>query len=247
MSKFFPWVLVTLLAAGTAQAAEKLRIGMEGNHPPFNNTDDSGQVVGFDADLGMALCAKMKVECEIVTTPWDQLIPALSDNRFDFIMSSMSITPERKQIVDFTDPYYLNKLQFVAAPEVQVTNDAASLMGKKVGAQRETLSAEWVQANASQVADVQMFDDQDALYNALATGQIDAALSDKYSAYEWLRTDAGKRFELKGEPVENADQIGIAVRLNDTLRARLNLALKDAIADGTFKRINDKYFPFSIR
>ncbi|MFF7707489.1 transporter substrate-binding domain-containing protein [Pseudomonas sp. NPDC007930] len=247
MLRLFAWLLIPLLAAGSAQAAEKLRMGMEANHPPFNNTDDSGQVVGFDADLGQALCAKMKVECEIVVVPFDQLIPALDANQFDFIMSSLSITPERKQIVDFTDPYYENRLQFLAAPETSVSNDPASLMGKKIGAQRETLAAEWVQGNASQVADVQLFDNQDDLYNALATDQIDAALTDKYAAYEWLRTDAGKRYELKGDPVENSDQIGIAVRQNDTLRARLNLALKDVIADGTFKRINDKYFPFSIR
>ncbi|MBD1601550.1 transporter substrate-binding domain-containing protein [Pseudomonas typographi] len=247
MRRFRPWLLATLMAIGTAHAAETLRMGMEGNRPPFNSTDDSGQVVGFDADLGMALCAKMKVECEIVTVPTEQLIPALIDNRFDFVMSSMSITPERKQLVDFTDPYYVTKLQFLAAPEVEVSNDPASLMGKKVGAQHETRAAEWLQANASQVADTQLFEDQDALYNALAAGQIDAALTDKYAAYEWLRTDTGKHFELKSEPVENSDQIGIAVRLNDPLRARLNLALKDALADGTFKRINDKYFPFSIR
>ncbi|PVZ10337.1 MULTISPECIES: transporter substrate-binding domain-containing protein [unclassified Pseudomonas] len=247
MYRMITFCLAAVLAAGSAQAAEKLRMGIDGSHPPFNNVDASGQVVGFDADLGAALCAKMKVECEIVTTPTDQLLPALNDNRFDFVMSSMSITPERKEIADFTDPYYINRLQFVAPDASDVTNDPATLMGKHLGAQHDTLSSAWLEANAAQVADVQLFEDQDQLYNALATGQIDAALTDKYATYEWLRTDAGKGFSLKGDPVENSDQIGMAVRLNDPLRARLNLALKDVIADGTFKRLNDKYFPFSIR
>ncbi len=126
----------TLAFALDASAADKLRIGTEGAYPPFNGIDASGQAVGFDLDIGKALCAKMKTECEVVTSDWDGIIPALNAKKFDFIVASMSITDERKQAVDFTDPYYTNKLQFVAPKSVDFKTDKDSLKGKVIGAQR---------------------------------------------------------------------------------------------------------------
>jgi polar amino acid transport system substrate-binding protein len=75
---------------------------------------------------------------------------------------------------------------------------------------------------------------------------VDALLGDKYASYEWLKSKEGESFEFKGEPLPGDDKIGIAVRKDDPLREKLNEALKEIIADGTYKKINDKYFPFSI-
>ena len=82
----------TLAFAGSAMAAEKLKMGTEGAYPPFNLIDASGQVGGFDVEIGQALCAKMKVECEVVTSDWDGIIPALNAKKFYFLIASMSIT-----------------------------------------------------------------------------------------------------------------------------------------------------------
>lgn len=109
--KFLLAAAATLVMSANAMAAEKLRMGIEAAYPPFNNKDASGNVVGFDKDIGDALCAKMKVECSVVTSDWDGIIPALNAKKFDFLVSSLSITDERKQAVDFTEPYYSNKLQ----------------------------------------------------------------------------------------------------------------------------------------
>ena len=128
-----------LLAAATAlfvsapAVAETLRIGTEGAYPPFNQIDASGEVVGFDLDIAKALCAEMQVECTVVTSDWDGIIPALNNNKFDFLVASMSITDERKQAVDFTEPYYTNKLQFVAPKDADFQTDEASLDGKTIG------------------------------------------------------------------------------------------------------------------
>jgi putative lysine/arginine/ornithine/histidine/octopine transport system substrate-binding protein len=103
-------------------AETKYKVGIEGAYPPFNTKDASGNVVGFDKDIAMALCAKMKAECEVVTSDWDGIIPALNAKKFDFIVSSLSITDERKQAVDFTDPYYSNKQQFIALPKGRLQN-----------------------------------------------------------------------------------------------------------------------------
>ncbi|HEX8592774.1 MAG TPA: transporter substrate-binding domain-containing protein [Pseudomonas sp.] len=244
-------VAVATLAFTTgAFAVDKLKMGVEGAYPPFNNKDASGQVVGFDVEIGNALCAKMKVECEVVITEWNAMIPSLVEGKFDFVMSSMSITPERSALVDFTTPYYSNKLQFIAPKTSDLKTDTASikdsLRGKTIGTQNDTVSATWLQQNLGEEVTIKLYDTQASAYADLAAGHLDAILADKYPSYEWLKSDAGMSFEFKGDPVYDNDKIGIAVRLNDPLRARLNLAIKEIIEDGSYKKINDKYFPFSI-
>ncbi|MEG5264177.1 ABC transporter substrate-binding protein [Pseudomonas sp. JDS28PS106] len=235
----------TLALTGNA-FAETLKMGIEAAYPPFNNKDASGQVVGFDYEIGNALCAKMKVQCEVVTSDWDGIIPALNAKKFDFLISSLSITDERKQAVDFTDPYYSNKLQFLAPKGGEFKTDVASLKGKIIGAQRSTLASTWLEDKLGMDVDAKLYDTQENAYLDLVSGRVDAILADKYVSYEWLKSDAGQGFEFKGEPVEENDKIGIAVRKGDPLREKLNAALKEIIADGTYKKINDKYFPFSI-
>ncbi|WP_421683149.1 ABC transporter substrate-binding protein [Stutzerimonas urumqiensis] len=235
------------LACGSAFAADKLRIGTEGAYPPFNLIDASGKVVGFDLDIAHALCAKMEVECEVVTSDWDGIIPALNANKFDFIIASMSITDEREQAVDFTKPYYTNKLQFVAPKSSDFKTDKESLDGKVIGAQRATIAGTWLEENLGDVVDIKLYDTQENAYLDLASGRLDGVLADKFVQWEWLKSETGKDFEFKGEPVFDNDKIGIAVREgNDELRERLNAALDEIVADGTYKQINDKYFPFSI-
>lgn len=248
MQKYKKLLLVaaaTLAMTGNA-FAETLKMGIEAAYPPFNNKDASGQVVGFDYEIGKALCAKMKVECDVVTSDWDGIIPALNAKKFDFLISSLSITEERKQAVDFTDPYYSNKLQFLAPKGGDFKTDVASLKGKIIGAQRSTLASTWLEDKLGMDVDAKLYDTQENAYLDLVSGRVDAILADKYVSYEWLKSEAGQGFEFKGEPVEENDKIGIAVRKGDPLREKLNAAIKEIIADGTYKKINDKYFPFSI-
>lgn len=235
------------LAFGTsAVAADKLKIGTEGAYPPFNLIDASGQVGGFDVEIAQALCAKMKAECQVVTSDWDGIIPALNAKKFDFLVASMSITEERQQAVDFTDPYYTNKLQFIAPKDSDFKSDKDSLKGKVIGAQRATIAGTWLEDNLDGVVDIKLYDTQENAYLDLSSGRVDGVLADTFVNWEWLKSDAGKSFEFKGEPVFDNDKIGIAVRKGDALRERLNTALAEIVADGTYKKINDKYFPFSI-
>jgi polar amino acid transport system substrate-binding protein len=239
---------VTTLALGTsAVAADKLKVGTEGAYPPFNLIDASGKVVGFDIDIANALCAQMKVECEIVTSDWDGIIPALNAKKFDMIVASMSITEERQQAVDFTNPYYTNKLQFIAPKSSDLKTDKASLKGKVIGAQRATIAGTWLEDNLGDVVEIKLYDTQENAYLDLNSGRVDGVLADKFVNWEWLKSDAGKDYEFKGEPVFDNDKIAIAVRKNDTaLTNNLNAALKAIVDNGTYKKINDKYFPFSI-
>ncbi|WP_439888499.1 ABC transporter substrate-binding protein [Pseudomonas sp. MBLB4123] len=236
----------TLAFAAPAVAAEKLKIGTEGAYPPFNLIDASGQVVGFDVEIAQALCAKLQAECEVVTSDWDGIIPALNARKFDFLVSSMSITEERQQAVDFTEPYYTNKLQFIAPKGRDLKADKAGLQGKVIGAQRATIAGTWLEDNLDGVVDIKLYDTQENAYLDLSSGRLDGVLADTFVNWEWLKSEVGQSFEFKGEPVLDNDKIGVAVRKGDPLREKLNAALKEMVADGTYQRINDKYFPFSI-
>ncbi|KMM88044.1 transporter substrate-binding domain-containing protein [Pseudomonas lundensis] len=244
--KFLLAAAATLVFSANALAVDKYKVGIEGAYPPFNNKNPSGQVVGFDYDIAMALCAKMKVECEVVTSDWDGIIPALNAKKYDFIVSSLSITEDRKQAVDFTDPYYSNKQQFVAKKGVEFKTDIDSLKSKQLGTQRSTQAATWLEDNVG--GDIKLYDTQENAYLDLSSGRVDGLLADKYAIYGWLKDDpAGKDYEFKGKPINEDDKVGIALRKGESdLRTKLNLALKEIKEDGTYKKINDKYFPFSI-
>lgn len=230
---------------GAAQA-ETLRIATEGAFPPFNSVDQNGAPQGFDVDIAHALCAEMKTECEVVVQDWDGIIPGLLARKYDAIVASMSITPERLEAVDFTAPYYSNKLRFVGpvGKEFDISNEG--LAGKIVGVQRATISAEFIEKTYKGL-DVKLYGSQEEAFLDLANGRLDIVLNDAYVTHDWLKSDAGKGFEFKGEPVYDDDKIGIAVRKGEAdLTARLNTALEAIRANGTYEKINAKYFPFSI-
>ena len=237
---------VTALGVATAQAADKLRIGTEGAYPPFNFVDNNGELQGFDVDIAKALCASMKAECTFVKQDWDGMIPALKKKKYDAIIASMSITEERKKAVDFSERYYTNKLQFIGKQGMTMDISAMGLKGKTIGAQRATLAGDWLEKNRPD-AEIKLYDTQENAYLDLSAGRLDGILADAFVNYGWLQSDAGKGFEFKGDPVFDGDLIGIAIRKgSDDLRMKLNKAIKDIVADGTYAKINAKYFPFSI-
>lgn len=245
MKKLIIATITAIALAGSAMAAEKLRIGTEGAYPPFNQIDPNGKLIGFDIDIAKALCAKMNVECVFVTQDWDGIIPGLLAKKYDAIVASMSITEERKKAVAFTERYYSNSLRYIAKKGSGL--DPKMLKGKSVGAQRATISSSYLEDNLKDTVKIKLYDTQENAYLDLASGRADAVLADMLVNYEWLRSDAGKGFEFIGKSINIDDQIGIAVRKEDKgLVARINKAIKAIRADGSYDKINAKYFPFSI-
>jgi polar amino acid transport system substrate-binding protein len=232
-------------AAGQGGAQDKtIKIATEGAYPPFNGKDASGQLVGFDVDIAKALCDELKAKCEIVAQDWDGMIPALEAKKYDAIAASMSITDERKQKVDFTNPYYSNYLRIVTKKGSGITGPD-SLKGKTVGAQRSTLASTYAEDKLGRTSTVKLYDTQTAAYSDLEAGRLDALVSDVYPAFDWLKDKPG--FEFVGEKIDLSDKIGIAIRKGDKeLRDSLNKALKAIRDNGTYAKLNAKYFPFDI-
>ncbi len=241
-------ILVLLTAApafGDDAAPETLRIGVDPAYPPFSDIDDADRLVGFDIDIALALCARMKAECAFVRQEWEGLIPALLAGRFDAIASSMSITGKRRRLVAFTDRYYSSGVRFVARKGSDF--DPEDPAGRTVGAMRATVASDWLEDNRSKFADIRLYADQGALDRALIEGRVDAVFGDALGFWKWLKSPEGAGFAYAGDPYRLDEGIGIAVRKEDeTLRRRLNRALRAILADGTHARINAKYFPFGI-
>ena len=238
-------LLGAALTSVSSVAADKVRLATEGAWAPFNFIDSAGKPQGFDVDIAWALCAKMKADCEVVTQDWDGLIPGLKVRKFDAIIASMSITAERMKVVDFTNKYYSGGLRFLGLKN-QAFN-VADLKGKVIGAQRATLGAQYLEDNFSDLATLKFYDNQDNVYLDLVAGRLDVVLSDELPTFDWLKTSGNNdKFEFKGDAFLKEDNIAIAVRKGDKLKDKLNKALDEILADGTYQKINAKYFPFSI-
>ena len=227
--------------------ADKIRVATEGAYPPFNMKNAKGELVGFDVDITRALCAEMKADCEIVAQDWDGIIPGLLAKKYDAIIASMSITPERKRKVAFTDKYYSNYLRFIAKKGNSLTISKSGLKGKTLGAQRATISAQHLEDNFRRSSNIKVYDTQEAAFLDLKAGRLDALLVDAYPGHDWLSKSENSEYDFAGDQIDINDQIGIAVRKGDKkLVQQFNQAIKALLANGEYDRINKQYFPFSI-
>ena len=249
----FAAIAVLAAAAGLtpAQAGEKLRIGVEGAYPPFSWKEADGTLKGFDIDIANALCAKMGRECELVEQDWDGIIPALLAKKYDAIVASMSITEERKKRVDFTGKYYNTPAKFAAAKEAGFEATPESMMGKTVGVQRGTTHQCYMEKMFPDV-ELKLYQTQEEVFLDLGAGRIDAQLSDATQTLEgFLNTPAGEKYAFLGdvqfELACYGEGAGIALRKgSDELREAFNMAIKAIRDDGTYQKINAKYFDFDV-
>jgi polar amino acid transport system substrate-binding protein len=220
------------LAAGGAFAQDTVRMGTEGAYPPYNFVNDQGEVDGFERELGDALCAKVGVTCEWVTNEWDSIIPNLTSGNYDTIMAGMSITPEREEIVDFTQNYYPP-----TASAFMALTDDADLAGGVIAAQTNTIQAGHI---ASTGATLLEFATPDETIAAVRNGEADAVFAD----FDYLKPIADEDADLRlvGEPVPLGGGVGMAVRSGDALRDRFDAAIGEMKADGSLNELLKKWF-----
>ena len=233
--------------AAAKTTSEILRIGTEGAYAPFNYTNADGSLGGFDIEIANALCADMQVTCEIIAQDWDGIIPGLKAGKYDAIVAAMSITPERAQQVSFTDPYFSNTLVFLAkqGSTFDPSNDN-NINSKSIAAQRSTISSQWLEKTYP-AANMQLYDTLSNAFLDLGSGRVEAMISDKLPAIEWLSSASGSNYVLKGDEIDIDDNFAIAVRPEDPLLAKMNTSLANIKANGTYEAINQKYFALPIK
>ena len=217
-----------------------VKIATESSYKPFSYTDADGKLIGYEVELVDALCAQMQAECELISQDWDGLIPGLNAQKFDAIIAGMSITPERQEVVEFTDPYFYTGIILIGKKGDNIT--VADLDGQPVASQRSTVSSQYLQDEYPN-ADIKLYDTQDNAYLDLTSGRVRAMMSDKVTGIDWLKTEAGADYEVKGEEIStDEDAMGIAFRKGDPLVGKFNTALAELKANGTYDQITGSYF-----
>ena len=245
--------LAALALAGPAVAQDKmqLKIGTEGAYPPFNYYDSDRNLIGFDVDIAKALCEEMNAECTFVAQDWDGIIPALRSGKFDAIVASMSITPERDEVVDFTNKYY-NTPPAVAVPKDSDLTEATpeALADIIMGAQSSTTHANYAETHFPDT-ELRRYGAPEEYKLDLASGRIDAAIDDVVVLSDWLKSEDGDCCKilatLTPDPEINGPGVGIAVREGETdLAQKFNAAIDAIREDGTYEEIQSKYFDFDV-
>lgn len=222
------------------EAPMNIKIATESSYKPFSYTDADGKLIGYEIELVDALCAQMKAECEVISQDWDGLIPGLNAQKFDAAIAGMSITPERKEVVDFSDPYFHSGIILIGKKGDDISID--SLKGQPIASQRSTVASQYLQDEHAD-ADIKLYDTQDNAYLDLTSGRVRGMMSDKVTGTDWLKTEAGSGYEIKGQEISSDDDaMGIAFRKGDPLVAKFNAALAELKDNGTYDQITGSYF-----
>lgn len=255
----------------SAQDWSTVRIATEGAYPPWNATDSSGNLVGFEIDLAEDLCQRMQVECEIVAQDWEGIIPALQAGKYDAIMAGMSITDERQKVISFSDTYRDTPARFAVLedselaeaglatdiidlstvePEDEQAIEAmrAALEGKTVGVQTATIHQNFLEEYMGDAIEVRLYDTQENLDLDLQAGRIDTALADMGYWIPLMETEKGADFTLVGPGFAKGifgQGVGVGLRKEDEdLREMFNQAIAAAKEDGTIARLGQEWFGF---
>ena len=248
---FRPAIAALAVAAAGAARAEQIEICVEGAYPPFSQINNQGEIEGFDIDIARALCAEMGVDCALVVTEWDAIIPALEEDKCDAIIASMSITEERMQRVDFSKKYQQTPAKFAAEEGVDWEDTNEGLAGKRVCVQRGTIHQDYIEGEYPD-AELVLYPTQDEIALDMVSGRCDAMMADSLALKDgFLDTEMGAGFAFFGRdhsvPEYHGEGAGVAVRKGEeALRDRFSDAIRAIRENGTYAEINDRYFEFDV-
>lgn len=248
-------VLCLLVLAGCRQAATSsdldrvkqdgvLTVGNDTTYAPFEFTDSANKPTGFDIDLIAAVAEKLGLKTDIVTTAWDGIIPALQTRKFEVVISSMTITPDREKEVSFSIPYYRADMGVVFDKTLHTIATPSDLAGLRVGAQVGT-TGEQSAHMIDGVTDVRSYPDIQLAMADLKLGRIDAVVND-FPVCAFYAKDSPTLTVIRILKVKDLDltqYYGIAMHLEDKqLKAAVDKALQDLAKDGTYDSIYVKWF-----
>ncbi|MBZ9731799.1 transporter substrate-binding domain-containing protein [Mesorhizobium sp. CA15] len=253
LKTFAAALLLGVAAMGGVAKAEQVKIGVAAEpYPPFTSPDASGKWVGWEIDFVNAVCAEEKLDCVITPVAWDGIIPALTTKKIDAIVSSMSITDERKKTIDFSDKYYNTPTAIIGPKDQKFGATPDDLKGKVIGVQVSTVHAVYAKKHFTGAQEIKEYQTQDEANQDLAAGRIDAVQADSIALGEFLKSDQGKACcDLKGMVAPDDEVlgpgVGAGIRKEDTaLKEKFNAGIKAIRANGKYDEISKKYFDFDI-
>ncbi|BDB18139.1 ABC transporter substrate-binding protein [Pseudomonas azotoformans] len=240
--------LALCMAAGVATAKEykELRFGVDPSYAPFESKAADGSLVGFDIDLGNAICAELKVKCKWVESDFDGMIPGLKANKFDGVISSMTVTPVREKAIDFSSELFSGPTSLVFKKGAGYSTPE-SLKGKSVGYEQGTIQEAYAKAVLDKAGvTTKAYANQDQVYADLTSGRLDASVQDMLQAeLGFLKSPAGADYEVSkaiDDPLlPSKTAVGIK-KGNTELKALLDKGIKALHDDGTYATIQKKHF-----
>lgn len=166
----------------------KLTIGVDDTYPPMEYRNEDMELVGFDIDFAKALGEELGIEVEFIPTAWDGIFAGLMSNKYDVIISSVSMTPERLQGFEFSNPYLANGQVIVVKEGDDSINSVEDLAGKKVGVQFQT-TADIAASKQKETIDFELtqYDDIIQTFSDLKIGRLDAIVVDYAVAIEYTK------------------------------------------------------------
>lgn len=225
------------LTTGLASAQQTIRMGTEGAYPPYNFIDDAtGEVTGFEIELGNALCERAGLTCTWVRNDWDSIIPNLVSGNYDTIMAGMNINEERQQVIQFTQPYTPAMPSAYAALSADV-----DVEGGIVAAQTNTIQAGHVATTGATLLE---FPNPDQTVAAVRNGEADAVFADKDFLAPIVEESGGELVWVEGyDTVPLGEGIGMGLRQSDNeLREQFDTAITEMKEDGSLNELIVKWF-----
>jgi polar amino acid transport system substrate-binding protein len=220
-----------------------MRIAMSGAYPPFNFVNEQNEVVGFDPAIGTEIAKRMGLKTEIITTAWDGIIGGLLANKYDAIVGSMSITPERQKVVDFVGPYYTTKRAVFTKKDSGITS-VSQLKDVTVGVTLGETHEEWAR---EQGYTVKTYKGLPELPLELQNGRVDVFIADSIAAILAMKKNNYDFVMLPDLETESVGA-GIAIRKgNPELASAMQKALDSMMEDGTYLEIANKWVGGDIR
>ena len=231
---------------GKIKDAGEMKIAMSGAYPPFNFINEKNEVVGFDAAIGQEIARRLGVKPVIVTTAWDGILAGLLANKYDTVCGSMTITEKRLEVVDFVGPYYRS------GRGIFIRNDEdfaslADLEGKNIGVTLGETHEKW--ARTQKGWKIKTYKGLPELFLELENKRIDAIVIDSIPGLLAIKKTAKPIKKMELPEIEGGDvNIGIAIRKNNPeLKAAMQQALDDMMADGTYTKISNEWIGSDIR
>jgi ABC-type amino acid transport substrate-binding protein len=230
----------TLQACATSGV---LRVGSDASYPPFESINEkTNKIEGFDMDLLDAIGQKAGFTVDAHNALFDTIFTALSYGQYDLVISASTITDERKQTVNFSDPYFKSgQVIVVRAADKDKVKTPDDLVGKTIGVQAGTTGAEAAKS-IKNTKDVKAYPTAPEAFQALANGDVDAVINDVPVSLNIILNSPKLNLVVIGKPF-TLEYYGIAVRKDCTdLQDKVNKALGEVIADGTYAKVYAKFF-----
>ena len=235
--------LVMVFSLAACGGSDAYIVAMEPTFPPFDTTDENGELDGFDVDLMNAIAEDQGFQIEWTQLGFDGLIPALESKQIDIIASGMWASPERAKIVDFSTTYYDSGLVLAVKVDNNTITGADSLTSDmKVAAQIGTSSADLVQQweKDGKIAEAKIYDKVNEAVMDLQNGTVDALLNDKPVTTEYMSKQPDK-IKIVGD-ILNEESYGFAVnKENKDLLDMINAGLQNVIDNGTYDQLLAKW------